>query len=113
MLSRSSQPLTLTRFPDFIYFRDVDVQAQLTNILYVWSILNPAIGYRQGMHELLATLYYAVDYDSIGRKDDLRVEPGMAEFCSRIWVAGDAWALFVQVMNGVGQWCVVSRSRAS
>ena len=44
-------------FPDIAYFRDAEVQAELTNILYLYSDMHPDIGYRQGMHELLAPLY--------------------------------------------------------
>ena len=90
-------------FPDIGYFRDVEVQYQLTNILYLYSVSNPAIGYRQGMHELLAPLYYAVDYDSISEStglDDLELK----EMCSRTWVAADAWALFLTIMHGVSPW---------
>ncbi|KDQ59571.1 hypothetical protein JAAARDRAFT_205600 [Jaapia argillacea MUCL 33604] len=89
-------------FPDIDYFRDGEVQYQLTNILFVHSVLHPDIGYRQGMHELLAPLYYAVDCDSVeeGDIDD----PSVAEACSRRWVAADAWALFTSLMKGVGRW---------
>ena len=90
-------------FPDIGYFRDVDVQHQLTNILYLYSVSYPAIGYRQGMHELLAPLYYAVDYDSISDNTNLE-DLGLKEMCSRTWVAADAWALFLSVMHGVSRW---------
>lgn len=88
-------------FPDIGYFRDVDVQYQLSNILYLYSVSVPAIGYRQGMHELLAPLYYAVDYDSVS--DDVE-DPELRELCSRTWVAADAWALFSSIMHGVSRW---------
>lgn len=93
-------------FPDIGYFRDIDVQNQLTNILYLYSISNPAIGYRQGMHELLAPLYYAVDYDTIPPDgDDPNIQdPELQEMCSRTWVPADAWALFLSVMHGVSRW---------
>ena len=55
------------------------------------------------MHELLAPLYYAVDYDSIPEDNDLP-ESGFREFCSRAWVAADAWTLFSRVMEGTGRW---------
>lgn len=90
-------------FPDIEYFRDVEVQAQLTLILYVHSVTHPDIGYRQGMHELLAPIYLAVDFDSVEStcsKDDSDLET----FCSRTWVAADAWALFSVVMDGVHDW---------
>ncbi|KIM80775.1 hypothetical protein PILCRDRAFT_9217 [Piloderma croceum F 1598] len=90
-------------FPDIGYFRDVDVQYQLTNILYLYSVSVPAIGYRQGMHELLAPLFYAVDYDSIS--DNINLDDWeLKEMCSRTWVAADAWALFLHVMHGVSRW---------
>jgi len=94
----------LSRFPDIGYFRDPDVQAHLTNVLFIHSSMYPDIGYRQGMHELLAPLYYAVDYDSIDEKDHALDDPNVKEFCSRAWIVADAWALFTSVMNGVGRW---------
>lgn len=94
---------TVRRFPDIGYFRDSDVQYQLTNILYLYSVSVPNIGYRQGMHELLAPLYHAVDYDSIPQDVDT-AEPQMKELCSRDFVAADAWALFLAVMKGVSRW---------
>ncbi|KZT70178.1 RabGAP/TBC [Daedalea quercina L-15889] len=91
-------------FPDIGYFRDPEVQAQLTNILFIHSSMYPDIGYRQGMHELLAPLFYAVDYDSIDEKDATLDDANVKEFCSRAWVAADAWALLSSIMNGVGRW---------
>ena len=89
------------RFPDIGYFRDQSVQAELTNILFLYSVTHSDIGYRQGMHELLAPLYYAVDYDSINASES---PSQVEEFASRAWVAADAWALFSAVMRGVGRW---------
>jgi TBC1 domain family protein 5 len=92
-------------FPDIGYFRDTNVQTQLTNILFLYATMNPHIGYRQGMHELLAPLYYAIDYDSI--PEDGNSEHDMAdirELCSRTWVAADAWTLFITIMRGVSRW---------
>ncbi|EJD06088.1 uncharacterized protein FOMMEDRAFT_104560 [Fomitiporia mediterranea MF3/22] len=89
-------------FPDHDYFRDSDVQAQLTHILYVYSVTHPDIGYRQGMHELLAPLFHAVDYDSLLPAEN--EDPGIIEFCSRTWVAADAWTLFDVVMDGMRSW---------
>lgn len=95
----------LYSFPDIGYFRDVEVQYQLTNILYLYSVSVPSIGYRQGMHELLAPLYYAVDYDSmLDNSNSLLEDPEIYEMCSRTWVAADAWALFLSVMHGVSRW---------
>ena len=55
------------------------------------------------MHELLAPLYYAVQYDSVLCSED-EDPTAFQEICSRTWVAADAWALFNVVMNGVSRW---------
>ncbi|TFL07627.1 rab-GTPase-TBC domain-containing protein, partial [Pterulicium gracile] len=90
-------------FPEVEYFRTLEVQHQLTNILFLYCVTHPDIGYRQGMHEILAPIYFAVDYDSIDE------DPGTSnletkELCSRLWVAADAWRLFESVMDGIGKW---------
>ncbi|KAG1877827.1 rab-GTPase-TBC domain-containing protein [Suillus subalutaceus] len=92
-------------FPDIGYFRDDDVQQQLTNILFLYAAMHPDIEYRQGMHELLAPVYYAVDYDSTA--DDATSpsdESVFREICSRTWIAADSWALFCAIMNGISKW---------
>ena len=111
----------MPRFPDIAFFREADVQAQLTNILFLYSVIHPSNGYRQGrvllrkklnndalkkylgMHELLAPLYFAVSYDAIMGDEDNRY-PELVELCSADYVAADAWALFQFVMNGVSKW---------
>jgi len=57
------------------------------------------------MHELLAPLYYAVHFDSIveGELKDVQYKD-LVELCSAEFVAADAWALFLSVMEGVSQW---------
>ncbi|KDR81561.1 hypothetical protein GALMADRAFT_239585 [Galerina marginata CBS 339.88] len=92
-------------FPDISFFRESEVQAELTNILFLYSIANPGIGYRQGMHELLAPLYFAVHYDAIAEEEmqENRYKD-LKELCSAHFVAADSWDLFNAVMNGVSQW---------
>lgn len=92
-------------FPEIDFFRDTDVQTHLTDILFLYCTTNPEIGYRQGMHELLAPLYYAVDYDALSEDEPATVEDApLREMCSRTWIAADAWALFNAVMRGTSQW---------
>ncbi|OCH89093.1 RabGAP/TBC [Obba rivulosa] len=91
-------------FPDIGYFRDTEVQTQLTNILFLYSVMHPNIGYRQGMHELLAPLYYAIDYDSILDEGEDDEDADVIELCSRSWISADAWGLFESVMSGTGRW---------
>lgn len=116
-----SNDFKMCRFPDIDFYREVDVQEQLTNILFLYSTMHPSIGYRQGMlmalcplmssqlpvgmHELLAPLYYSVRYDAIneGELEDAQYK-GLLEVCSAEFTAADSWALFELVMNGVYKW---------
>src|SRR5260221_11730694 len=86
------------------YFRDKRVQKELTNILYAPSATFPDIGYRQGMHELLAALYMAVDYDSIDCTSTQIEDQDVLDICDRTWVAADAWSLFEVIMSAVNPW---------
>ncbi|KIJ68961.1 hypothetical protein HYDPIDRAFT_144455 [Hydnomerulius pinastri MD-312] len=92
-------------FPDMGYFRNEDIQHQLTNVLFLYSVMHPDIGYRQGMHELLAPLFYAIDFDSVVEPQEPSGEDLLfSEVCARSWVAADSWALFSAVMCGISQW---------
>ncbi|KAE9978353.1 hypothetical protein EG327_007423 [Venturia inaequalis] len=51
--------------PENIYFRQPATQTMLLDILFVYCKLNPDVGYRQGMHELLAPILWAVERDSV------------------------------------------------
>ena len=97
--------LNCFRFPDVGYFRDPEVQSDLTNILFIYSLQNPVLGYRQGMHELLALLYYACDFDSVSEEQRGRLKKReLGDLLSRAWVTADAYTLFLAVMRGVGRW---------
>ncbi|KAL4076988.1 hypothetical protein V8B97DRAFT_1938826 [Scleroderma yunnanense] len=92
-------------FPDMGYFRGEEVQQQLTNVLFLHSVMHPSIGYRQGMHELLAPLFYAIDFDSVPEGHEVfETDSLFAELCSRTWVAADSWSLFSVVMQKVSVW---------
>lgn len=92
------------RFPDIPYFRDVQVQADLTAVLYLHSATHPNIGYRQGMHELLASIFLAIDYDSVDHWSTAIQDKNILEMCDRTWVAADAWSLFEVIMRAVNPW---------
>ena len=53
-------------FPDISYFRLSATHDTMTDILFIFAKLTPEVGYRQGMHELLAPILWTVDYE-IGR----------------------------------------------
>ncbi|BGP01268.1 Rab-GTPase-TBC domain-domain containing protein [Rhodotorula toruloides] len=84
-------------FPEVDYFRQAATQDRLTDILFIWCKLSPEIGYRQGMHELLAPLLLHVDFDSLpstGAEDSLA-----CVVLSRAHVEHDTWALFSSLMR--------------
>lgn len=51
--------------PDNLFFRGPEVQQLLLDVLFVFCKLNADVGYRQGMHELLAPVLWAVSRDAI------------------------------------------------
>ncbi|CCO26294.1 TBC1 domain family, member 5 [Rhizoctonia solani AG-1 IB] len=90
-------------FPDVEYFRSARAQRMLADILFVYSRTHEGISYRQGMHELLAPVLWALDYDSLDGKGQGQ-DADMFDFLSRDYVPADAWAIFSRVMEGAGSW---------
>ncbi|KAJ6137877.1 hypothetical protein N7471_004363 [Penicillium samsonianum] len=87
------------------FFQEPDTKSKLTDILFVYSKLNPDVGYRQGMHELLAPILWAVDRDSVkphpgglnGNKD--KSEGLMLKLLDAQYVEHDSFTLFLSVMQ--------------
>jgi len=114
-------------FPEVDFFQTPLVRETLVNILFVYARCHPEIGYRQGMHELLAPLYFVVKsdcttYDDIvgGLDDNLGDEAKSvkeeltgtvhgdifsAKFCE-----ADTFALFEALMEAVGPWFISNKS---
>ncbi|KFY23747.1 hypothetical protein V493_05669 [Pseudogymnoascus sp. VKM F-4281 (FW-2241)] len=51
--------------PDEPYFRLLETQKTLSQVLFIYCKLNQDIGYRQGMHELAAPILLAVQRDAL------------------------------------------------
>lgn len=51
--------------PENQYFREPATQKLLLDILFIFAKLNPDVGYRQGMHEILAPVLWVVERDAI------------------------------------------------
>lgn len=87
------------------FFQEPDTKSKLTDILFVYSKLNPDVGYRQGMHELLAPILWAVDRDSVkphpGGLDANKDESGglMLHLLDAQFVEHDSFTLFLSVMQ--------------
>lgn len=93
-------------FPDTEYFRNARVQEISLNILQVWTKLNGDIGYRQGMHELLAPLLLVLDRESIpaSAAHQNNASGIMYETLSRDYLEHDTWALFSAFMSQAKSW---------
>ncbi|KAJ5103282.1 hypothetical protein N7532_003811 [Penicillium argentinense] len=88
------------------FFQEPATKSKLTDILFVYSKLNPDVGYRQGMHELLAPILWVIDRDSIqspsektanaseNKNDELMLDLLDAKF-----VEHDSFTLFLCVMQ--------------
>lgn len=99
--SQSLDAALADSFPEVVYFRQLDVQDQLVDLLFIWTKLTPEIGYRQGMHELLALILWTVDHDSLppAPQQGADGETLARLVLSRKYVEHDAWQLFSAVMK--------------
>ena len=90
--------------PENAYFREPSTQSMLLEILFVYCKLNRDIGYRQGMHEVLAPLLWVVSCDAINLKDDNQ-HPGSDDLMlgglDAKYIEHDAFTLFGAVMQTV------------
>ena len=51
--------------PENLHFREPETQSMLLDILFVYCKLNPDLGYRQGMHEILAPILWVISSDAM------------------------------------------------
>lgn len=88
--------------PENLYFRQPDTQRMLLDILFVFCKLNPDLGYRQGMHELLAPILWVVERDALdlGQSSKAMGEDAIIRTVyDPEHIEHDAFALFGQVMQ--------------
>lgn len=93
--------------PDNEYFREPSTQAILVNILFIFCKLNRDVGYRQGMHEVLAPILWVVSRDSIdpatlGDLERHTELEGLISICLDVThVEHDTFTLFCIIMQTV------------
>ena len=87
--------------PDNVYFRQPATQNMMLDILFVWCKMHPAIGYRQGMHEILAPLLWVVERDAIEVTDQKTgtVDRTFAEMMDSGYIEHDTHMLFSIIMQ--------------
>ncbi|RVX69998.1 hypothetical protein B0A52_06169 [Exophiala mesophila] len=90
---------------DNYFFREPDTQKKLLDILFIYAKLNPDIGYRQGMHELLAPILWIIQQDAVDLASfpnaDTQTEGTnfMLEALNSKYVEHDTFSLFCAVMQ--------------
>ena len=75
----------------------------ILDILFIYCKLNPDRGgYRQGMHELLAPIIYAIQQDAVDRTavtPELSVDESMIQTLDAAFTEHDAFILFSKLME--------------
>lgn len=91
--------------PENLYFREPHTESMLLEVLFVYCKLNRDIGYRQGMHEVLAPILWVVSRDAI---DSQSLGPDHADLdgltlasLDNRYVEHDAFTLFAAIMQTV------------
>lgn len=87
--------------PDNVYFRQPATQNMMLDVLFIWCKMHPDIGYRQGMHEILAPVLWVMERDAVdvvaaGRDgvDELLVDLVDSRFMEH-----DSFTLFATAME--------------
>lgn len=86
--------------PEEPYFRQPSTQCLMTDILFVYCKINADIGYRQGMHEILAPVLWVIEKDALDTEpfpedsDQLR-----EEVLDSKYIEHDSFTLFSLIMR--------------
>lgn len=101
-------------FPDLDMFRLTSVQQSLTNILFLWTLQNEDVGYRQGMHELAAVLWKvrsdgAVNFrlvadETSSQSSKQSSEAPFKHALADVFIEHDVYALFCVLMHSAKTW---------
>ncbi|XP_073943333.1 TBC1 domain family member 5 isoform X1 [Choristoneura fumiferana] len=86
-------------FPDELYFRDKDVQDMMVLSLFYWARAHAHVGYRQGMHEVLAPLLLQLRHDTRHAPRDL--SNTLKYILDEEYLEHDSYMLFSAVMKGL------------
>lgn len=91
--------------PDNLYFREPSTQNMLLDILFVYCKLNRDVGYRQGMHEVLAPILWVVSRDAVDPAtlgvDHTDFDRGMITTMDYKYIEHDAFTIFGAIMQTV------------
>lgn len=90
------------------FFSEPITKARMLDILFIYAKLNPDLGYRQGMHELLAPVLWvvaldAVDKGSLGELEHSDDNKMLLEVLESDYIEHDAFSLFCAIMRTAKQ----------
>ena len=89
--------------PEEQYFRQAKTQRMLLDILFIFCKMNPDVGYRQGMHELLAPILWVVENDSLNivdmQTEDFAGDEQMLNALTASFLEHDAFTIYSLLMQ--------------
>ncbi|KAF2176456.1 RabGAP/TBC [Zopfia rhizophila CBS 207.26] len=87
--------------PDNMYFRQPATQNMMLDILFIFCKMHPGIGYRQGMHEVLAPVLWVVERDAVDTTgiESRGVDHMLADVLDARFVEHDTFTLYALVMQ--------------
>ncbi|KAE8222445.1 hypothetical protein CF319_g4352 [Tilletia indica] len=80
------------------FFKEERVAQGLTHILFVWSKINPDIGYRQGMHELAGAIWLARERMGLAQSAE-EGQDVLSKFGDVRYVEHDTYSIFDELMR--------------
>jgi len=91
--------------PEEPYFRKPETQRLLLDVLFIFCKINQDVGYRQGMHEVLAPILWVVEQDAIDTRNERDKESSaeedslMKQILDRTYIEHDAFTLLSLIMR--------------
>lgn len=88
-----------------LYFREPSTQSMLLDILFIYCKLNGDVGYRQGMHEVLAPVLWVVSRDAIDTDIDFEgkstheVDDLVTSMLDKTYIEHDTFTIFCIIMQ--------------
>uniref|UniRef100_A0A0P4WL95 Rab-GAP TBC domain-containing protein n=1 Tax=Scylla olivacea TaxID=85551 RepID=A0A0P4WL95_SCYOL len=97
-------------FPEVEFFQSTRIRDLMVTVLFCYARQHPQVGYRQGMHEVLAPLIFVLHCDHQAHQHAHEVDPApnvLQELMDEAYLEHDAFALFEGVMKGLEPWYIV------
>lgn len=98
-------------FPEVEFFQSPRIRDLMVTVLFCYARQHPEVGYRQGMHEVLAPLIFVLHCDHQAHQHAHEMDPTsnvLQEMMDEAYLEHDAFSLFEGVMKGLEPWYVVS-----